>query len=148
MERGAALRAAAIGALALLAAAACGGGGDKDAGPPATLPACAGNGPPIERPAELPADFPLPPGAVLRRKEKPFPGQVVIRGAVPGDLDGAGAFFEGELEDAGYRVGRNDAEPGEREALFTRGPLRGGWRVNSIPDCAAVSLTLVVIRQP
>jgi hypothetical protein len=140
------MRAAA--AFALLLLAACGGGGDGDADPAATLPPCAGKEPAIERPEALPADFPLPPGTVLRRQERPFPGQVVIRGAVPGELDDAGSFFDGELEDAGYRVGRNDAEPGEREALFTRGAIRGGWRVNSIPDCAAVTLTLVVIRQP
>jgi hypothetical protein len=141
------LRVAATFALALVGSA-CGGGGDADTASASKLPPCAGNEPAIERPEALPADFPLPPGTVLRRQERPFPGQVVIRGAVPGDLDDAGSFFEGELEDAGYRVGRNDAEPGEREALFTRGALRGGWRVNSIPDCAAVTLTLVMIRQP
>ena len=71
----------------------------------------------------------------------------MIEGAVPGGLDDAAAFFGDELEDAGYAAGRRDAEPGEVESLFTGKALRGGWRVNEIPDCEGASkLTLVVIR--
>ena len=126
----------------------CGGGGSEAEGPPPALPACAGSGPAIAAPPELPDDFPLPRGTVFRIEQRPFAGQVVLRGAAPLDLDGAATFFEGELEDAGYEVGRQDAEQGEREALFTRGGLRGGYRANAIPDCDAVQLTIVLIRQP
>lgn len=132
-----------------VSAAGCGGGGDSQAdGPPPKLPPCAGAGTPIAAPRELPDNFPLPPGTVFRLEQRPFPGQVVLRGAAPLDLDGAASFFEGELEDAGYEVGRQDAEQGEREALFTGEGLRGGYRANSIPDCDAVQLTIVLIRQP
>jgi hypothetical protein len=101
----------------------------------------------IPRPELLPADFPLPPGTKLTTSKMPFEGQGVIEGAVPGGLEDAAAFFDDELEDAGYAAGRRDSEPGEVESLFTGRELRGGWRVNDIPGCEGASkLTLVVIR--
>ena len=138
-------------ALPLVAlAAACGGGngGAEDDGPPPKVPACAGSAPAIARPGELRDDFPLPRGTVLRSKEQPFPGQTILRGVAPAGLDEAASFFETELPDAGYQLGRRDAEAGERESLFTGNGIRGGWRVRSIPDCDAVQVTLVLIRQP
>jgi hypothetical protein len=124
------------------------GGGDGDAERPAgPLPACAGAKEEIPRPALLPEDFPLPPGTKLTTSRTPFEGQGVIEGAVPGGLDDAAAFFADELEDAGYAAGRRDSEPGEVESLFTGKSLRGGWRVNEIPDCKGASkLTLVLVR--
>jgi len=125
----------------------CGGGGgdaERTAGP---LPPCAAVKKEIPRPALLPDDFPLPPGARLTASKTPFEGQGVIEGAVPGSIDDAAAFFDDELEDAGYAAGRGDSEPGEAESLFTGKELRGGWRVNEIPNCEGASkLTLVVIR--
>ena len=132
--------------LVLVLAGGCGGGGDaaRTAGP---LPACAGAEKEIPRPDLLPDDFPLPPGTKLTKSRKPFEGQGVIEGAVPGGLDDTADFFGDELEDAGYAAGRRDSEPGEVESLFTGKELRGGWRVNEIPDCEGASkLTLVLIR--
>lgn len=132
--------------LLLTLLAGCGGGGDasRTAGP---LPPCAGVKKEIPRPELLPADFPLPPGTKLTASKTPFEGQGVIEGSVPGGLEDAAAFFDDELEDAGYASGRRDSEPGEVESLFTGKELRGGWRVNDIPDCEGASkLTLVVIR--
>jgi hypothetical protein len=133
--------------LYLALVAGCGGGGgdaERAAGP---LPACAGAKKEIARPALLPQDFPLPPGTKLTMSRTPFEGQGVIEGAVPGGLDDAAEFFGDELEDAGYAAGRRDSEPGEVESLFTGKSLRGGWRVNDIPNCDGASkLTLVLIR--
>jgi hypothetical protein len=127
--------------------AGCGGGdGDasRTAGP---LPPCAGVEREIPRPVLLPDDFPLPPGTKLTASRTPFEGQGVIEGAVPGGLEDSAAFFGDELEDAGYAVGRGESEPGEMESLFTGKQLRGGWRVNEIPDCEGASkLTLVLFR--
>ena len=44
-------------------------------------------------------------------------------------------------------AGIGDSEGSESEAPFTGNGYRGKWRVNSIPDCAAVRLTLVLIEQ-
>jgi hypothetical protein len=132
--------------LYLALVAGCGGGGEA-ARPAGPLPACAGVKKEIPRPALLPKDFPLPPGTKLTTSRTPFEGQGVIEGAVPGGLDAAAEFFGDELEDAGYAAGRRDSEPGEVESLFTGKSLRGGWRVNDIPNCEGASkLTLVLIR--
>jgi hypothetical protein len=111
------------------------------------MPACARAGTGIDA-REVPAGFPLPPGTVVTQEQQPFEGQVVVRGFVPGELGAAADFFRGELPDAGYELGRGDAEPGEAESLFTGEGVRGGWRVNAIPNCAgAVRLLLVFVRQ-
>ena len=79
--------------------------------------------------------------------ETPFEGQAVVSGVSPGDLDSVRAFYNDRLDDAGYRQGLGESEPGETEALFTGRGVRGGWRANTIPECdGAVRLTLVVVR--
>ncbi|MGH7541108.1 MAG: hypothetical protein ACRELC_08925, partial [Gemmatimonadota bacterium] len=70
-----------------------------------------------------------------------------VVGLVPVELQEAAAFFNGTLPDHGYEVGIGDAEGTESEAPFTGNGYRGKWRVNSIPDCDAVRLTLVLIEQ-
>ena len=92
-------------------------------------------------------DFPLPPGTVLTSAASPFEGQLVVVGVIPGDLQEAAGFFSDALPDHGYQVGIGDAEGTESEAPFTGNGYRGKWRVNGIPDCHAVKLTLVLIEQ-
>jgi hypothetical protein len=132
-----------------LAVAGCGGGADTDVveDTPRTLPACAGAGTGVAPPEAFPPDFPLPSGTVLTSAESPFEGQLVLSGAVPGDLQDAAAFFNRALPESGYEVGIGDAEGVESEAPFTGNGYRGKWRVNGIPDCPAVRLTLVLIVQ-
>ncbi len=95
----------------------------------------------------MPEDFPLPAGTRLTTVRRPFPGQLVIDGFVNLGLDAAKDFFVDRLPAAGYQLGRGDAEPGEAEALFTGNGLRGGWRVREIPNCRALTVSLVFIRQ-
>jgi hypothetical protein len=145
------MRAAIVGLLiasVLTIAAACGG---DEATPEITpvepapeLPACAGTG---TSPPDLPIDFPLPPGTGVISSESPFANQLVVLSVVPGDLQDAAAFFNETLPDHGYQVGIGDAEGNESEAPFTGNGYRGRWRVNAIPDCAALRLTLVLIEQ-
>jgi hypothetical protein len=145
------MRAAIVGlviASALPLAAACGGG---EAAPETTvvepapqLPACAGTG---TSPPDLPLDFPLPGGTGIISSESPFANQLVVLGVVPGDLQDAASFFNETLPDHGYQVGIGDAEGTESEAPFTGNGYRGRWRVNAIPDCAALRLTLIFIEQ-
>lgn len=112
-------------------------------GPEPELPACAGTG---SRP-DLPLDFPLPAGTRIVSSDSPYANQLVVLGLVPGDLQDAAAFFNETLPDHGYQVGIGDAEGTESEAPFTGNGYRGRWRVNAIPDCAALRLTLVLIEQ-
>lgn len=129
-------------------AAACGGDSPEPAGgPPAVLPACAGVEAGAALPESFPQGFPLPSGTVVTSADSPFAGQLVVLGAIPGDLQEAAGFFSDALPDAGYEVGIGDAEGVESEAPFTGNGYRGKWRVNGIPQCDAVRLTLILIEQ-
>jgi len=75
------------------------------------------------------------------------PSQLLIGGVIPADLQDAAGFFSDSLPDRGYQVGVGDAESGEAEAPFTGNGFRGRWRVNEIPDCPALKLTLILIEQ-
>jgi hypothetical protein len=83
---------------------------------------------------------------VFTKTETPVSGQAIVTGLVPGGLEDTRSFYEDSLEDAGYREGRGESEPGEAEATFTGPDSRGSWRANEIPDCDAVLLTLVVVK--
>ena len=123
------------------------GGSDGDGDTAAVLPSCAKPTTTIPRPKALPQSLPVPPGTVFTQVEMPFPGQSVVSGLSPGDLDGTRSFYGDRLEDAGYRQGDGESEPGETEALFTGPGVRGGWRANTMPGCdGAVRLTLVIVR--
>ena len=144
-------------ALLALAAAAvlaggCGGGGGAGTTeavptePAPKLPACAG-AESTDAPPALPVDFPLPPGTVVTSADTPYAGQVVALGLIPADIQEAASFFGGALPEHGYEMGIGDSEGNESEAPFTGNGYRGKWRVNEIPECPAVRLTLVLIEQ-
>lgn len=112
------------------------------------LPTCAGSKAAPDAPApELPVDFPLPPGTAIVSAESPHTSQFVVLGLIPGDLQAAAGFFNDTLPEHGYSVGIGDSEGSESEAPFTGNGYRGKWRVNEIPECAALRLTLVLIEQ-
>jgi hypothetical protein len=142
-----------VGVLAALSLVGCGGGesvaDESEAAPgPVTFPACAPTDPAQARPRELPTGFPLPPGTRITVSSTPHPGQLLVAGLVPAELDHAARFFDEELHAQGYRLGRGDAEQGEVEAPFTGNGYRGKWQVNSVVECPdTVRLTLVLIRQ-
>jgi hypothetical protein len=67
---------------------------------------------------------------------------------VRGDLEGVAGFFERQLPERGFRLGRGDAEAHEKESAFTGHGYRGSWRVVKNPtDCPVVAVFLVVIEQ-
>ena len=141
-----------LAAAAALVLGGCGGsGGDVDTTdaapdePAPTLPACAPV--PAGDPPALPIEFPLPPGTVVTSADRPHTGQVVVLGLIPADLQEAASFFGGALPEHGYQIGIGDSEGNESEAPFTGNGYRGKWRVNEIPECPAVRLTLVLIEQ-
>jgi hypothetical protein len=110
-----------------------------------TLPSCAGANTRIERPADFPARFPLPPGTVITSEERRSGGRIILHTFVPSDIRPVAQFFEKELPAAGYRQSGGESEPGEAEANFEDANLKGRWRVRSINDCpGAVSLDVLV----
>jgi hypothetical protein len=122
------------------------GGSDGQQAAPRTLPSCAREAKVIPRPKALPGKFPVPPGTVFAKAEKPFPQQHIFTGVSPGSLVSTRSFYGAELEKAGYQEAGGEFEPGEVEALFTGGGVRGGWRANELPNCdGAVRLTLVIV---
>jgi hypothetical protein len=145
------MRALLIASVLALVLAACGGAEEPEppssAAPSAALPACAGGAAVVALPAGVPSDFPLPPGTRVTSASSLTETQHVVGGAIPGDLQDAAGFFDRALPERGYQVGVGDAEGGEAEAPFTGHGFRGRWRVNEIPDCAALKLTLILIRQ-
>jgi hypothetical protein len=137
----------AAGVAGLVVPLGCGGGNGSSAGDPALVPACAKTGERVTRPDELPSGFPLPPGTVITSSATPYPGQLLIGGVIPVDIQKAAEFFVDELPRAGYEPGPGDSEQGEAEAPFTGQGVRGKWKVNGILNCSnAVILTLVVIE--
>lgn len=140
------------GAVVLALVSACGGGGETSGTPTVeaarVLPACAKARAADSPPPELPVQFPLPPGTVISSVDSPHPSQLVVAGVIPADLQDAASFFTKALPEHGYQVGVGDAEGTESEAPFTGNGYRGKWRVNEIPDCSALKLTLVLIEQP
>jgi hypothetical protein len=144
------MRAALIG-VAVAFLSACGGGDGRESTSSAedarALPACAKKSPAVARPRELPAGFPLPPGTRITTARSLNPSQLLIGGVIPADLQDAAGFFAETLPERGYQVGVGDAEATEAEAPFTGNGFRGRWRVNEIPDCPALTLTLILIKQ-
>ena len=111
---------------------ACGGGGNGSAD--SALPACADAPQTIERPDALPASFPVPDGtAFVEERES---GQfTLIDARSPGDLAAVRAFFDRELEDAGYTLNGGEAEEHEAETDFAGNGHSGHIVIRSIGGC-------------
>ena len=145
------LVAIAIAGASTAAVAGCGGSSDGELPVGGPLPECAQanvEGRAVERPPQLPADFPLPPGLVLTLATYEQPVRLVLNGFAPGDLGAVGRFFETELPRRGYRLGRGDQEEFEKEAPFTGRGFRGLWRIFGSPECpTAVRVLVILLRQ-
>jgi hypothetical protein len=110
--------------------------------PAPTLPPCAEAGPPVTVPPEFPTSFPLPPGTVITASRRGGP-TIVLEGFIPMELKEATRFFVQKLPDAGFRLGRGEAERGEAESRFGGNGVAGFFKVRSIADCPrALELTI------
>lgn len=130
------------GALLLAGCGGSGGGASNDvAAPaagssasPAACPAAAAST--ISWPAGIPGDLPKPPGTTVT-SAKPGPGGVtVVRFSTPESLRQGVLFLVRNLQPAGYTLGRGDAEAAEADAPFTKGDLRGIYRMVAREPCA------------
>ncbi len=125
-------------AVALLAAG-CG----RTASPPtaAAAPTSAGASCPAPAPGTLawpdgvPADLPKPPGASFTSSTVTAGGLTVVRFSTADSLRNGVLHLVQTLQPAGFTLGRGDAEAAEADAPFTRGDLRGVYRMISRQPC-------------
>jgi hypothetical protein len=147
---------AALGAVLLVSA--CGGGGAEPAAQPTgatsvapqpTVSACAkpGSGS-FAWPKEVPADLPQPPGAVLDKVTRTEDGLTIVRFRTLQSLQESVLFVVREVQEAGFTLGRGDAEPAEADAPFGRGDLRGVYKMLNTAPCVTDWLVAVTRTQP
>jgi hypothetical protein len=110
----------------------CGGGGS--ASDASALPDCADVSQTVDRPSALPDSFPVPDGTafVEERESGRF---TLVDARSPGDLAGVRAFFERELENAGYALSGSEAEEHEAEADYAGNGHSGRLVIRSISGC-------------
>lgn len=112
---------------------------------PGELPPCVGATASLERPADFPAGFPLPPGTVLASQERRSGGRLILHAFTPWDTQSVARFFAGELPRTGYRITDDESETGEAEARFESPRVLGRYVARDVGGCpGAVSLDLLV----
>ena len=90
--------------------------------------------PPCDQPAEVkmpdwyPEDLPKPPGLYASQRLKPSFGYFRGLFVVPGTLEDLQIFILESWPDAGWVLGRGDAEPGEIEDQFSKAPAVGAFK--------------------
>jgi hypothetical protein len=129
--------------LVLLAAVGLAFAGHGTSGQASAASPCLETGTQIARPAALPASFPVPRGTIFRARSSRY-GSQIVEARAPGTLRGARDFYRSALPRAGFRLGRGDAERYEAETDFSRGAVAGHLKLNALPGCRAVSLTVAV----
>jgi hypothetical protein len=89
---------------------------------------------PFRWPSPVPSDLPQPPGAVLQGRDTDN-GITLVRFSTPTSLRQGVLFVIGEVQKAGFTLGRGDAEPAEADAPFGRGDLRGIYKLRATAPC-------------
>jgi hypothetical protein len=86
-------------------------------------------------PAGVPLDLPIPPGATPGSSSVQPGGITVVRFSTADSLRDGVLHLVSTLGPAGFTLGRGDAEAGEADAPFTRGDLRGVYRMTAREPC-------------
>src|SRR4051794_13465587 len=137
---------AAVGTLALttVGLTACGGsssGTDAVATPAPVTTSAAPDCPkpsaakPAQWSAKVPADLPKPPNAHIDDEETTQDGVHIVKFTTQTSLRDSVLFVVQRLPDAGYVLGRGDAEASEADAPFVHGDIRGLIRMLQIGLC-------------
>ena len=84
----------------------------------------------------MPGDLPKPPGAVLSSSTAGAGGLTIVRFSTDQALRDGVLHLVRSLRPAGYTLGRGDAEAAEADAPFTKGSLRGIYRLVAREPCA------------
>ena len=142
----------AVGLLGVALLAGCGGSAAEtpaapataQSGAPAGAPSCPPPGPTtLQWPEGIPEDLPKPAGAVHTSTSRGADGLVLVRFSTDQSLRTGVVGLVRDLQPAGYTLGRGDAEAAEADAPFTRGPVRGIYRLIARQPCATDWLVAV-----
>ena len=138
---------------ALLAASGCTGGGKSAAPEPtvtyATQPTPSASPCPQARPTsprwptDVPPELPLPDTATITKSERTTGNLRVVHFNVPWSLRESILFVVNRYPQAGFRLGRGDAEVTEADAPFEKDDLRGLVRIFLTGDCKTLWLLAV-----
>lgn len=127
----------------LVLLAGCGGSGGAAAAPGAArsttaaqeqdcpAPAAAS----LTWPASVPADLPTPAGAALTSSSTGNDGLTTVRFSTDQSLQQGVVHLVDMLPSAGFTLGRGDAEAAEADVPFTRGDVRGLFRMVAREPC-------------
>lgn len=132
-----------LAACALVLAGCAGSGGN---GAAKRLPDCIAATDSDTARAALPADLPLPEGAVLEKQTTTSGGTLLVEGFVPGSLEENVSFFRDRLPEAGYALGDSEAEEHDAEQRFAGNGSDGYLKLRTVGGCngalaLAVALT-------
>ena len=109
------------------------------------LPPCAPKADrPVDVPTSFPRDVPLPAGIRPYRTET-IPLGTLLVGHAPYTIHASYQFLRTALPRAGYTIKFGESEANDVEIPFEGKGARGAYRVNSLPDCAAVTLWNVIV---
>jgi len=113
----------------------------------ATLPECARPAATIDRPHQLPTDFPVPRGTVFTSVTQNVisHGVPLVKGVMPVDLERAGRFIDVDLRGAAKIMDRRQ-EPGRQVSAHYNVPGFGGFveisALRGCPEATALSVTV------
>jgi hypothetical protein len=101
---------------------------------------------PTNWPKFLPSDLPRPKNATIMKNgvSTTSDGVHIVRFTTPTSLRESVLFIVKKYRDAGYVLGRGDAEATEADAPFVHGSIRGVTRISRIEQCQTLWLTATV----
>ncbi len=85
-------------------------------------------------PKDMPSDLPQPPHAQLVNVSRAN-GLTIARFSTPSSLQESVIFVVRSVQQAGYTLGRGDAEPAEADAPFGKDDLRGVYKMLVRESC-------------
>ena len=101
----------------------------------------------VDTPDWLPNDLPFPAGTYTYQQLEVSSGFHRALLVVPGDLSALAAFVLKQWPNAGYLLGRGDAEIGEIEDLFTKAPSVGAFKAVSVYCSPGFSRMLLIYAE-
>lgn len=102
----------------------------------------------ISWPEGVPGDLPKPPGATLTSSTTNPDGLVLVRFRTDTSVRQGIRHLVGTLQPAGYTLERGDAEAQEADAPFSKGTLRGIFRMIARETCQTDWLLAVTSAAP